>query len=175
MECVLRAWRQEDAAALADLLSNRRVQDMLRDGIPYPYTMADARRFIQEMLSADPHAVYPFAITADGKLAGSIALYRQSNIHFYTGELGYYLGQPFWGKGLGTAAVGQFCQHIFAHTDILRIFAEPFAHNAASCRILEKNGFLCEGVLRSNAVKNGMVLDMKLYARIKGEACPARL
>lgn len=81
--------------------------------------------------------------------------------------MGYYIAEPFWGKGLGTSAVKQTCEFIFAHTDIIRIFAEPFAYNTASCRILEKSGFICEGILGSNAVKNGQVIDMKIYSNIK--------
>jgi RimJ/RimL family protein N-acetyltransferase len=98
---------------------------------------------------------------------GSIGVYRQANIHFRTAEMGYYIGEPFWGRGLGASAVGQTCRYVFEHTDIMRIFAEPFAYNTASCRILEKNGFVYEGTLRCNAQKNGALLDMKMYALIK--------
>lgn len=167
MICKLRKWRKEDAKELVEIINNKKVQDNLRDGIPYPYTLDDAEFFIHEMAMADPGKVYAFAITVDDQLAGSIAVYRQNNIHFRTGELGYYLGEQFWKKGIGTKAVCQMCQWIFENTDIIRIFAEPFAYNAASCRILEKNGFHYEGTLKSNAVKNGAILDMKMYARIK--------
>jgi len=81
--------------------------------------------------------------------------------------MGYYIAEPLWGKGFGTSAVKQTCRYIFEHTDIIRIYAEPFAHNAASCRVLEKSGFQCEGVLRKNAVKNGKEIDMKMYALIR--------
>ena len=100
-------------------------------------------------------------------MVGSIGVFRQENIHFRTAELGYYIGEPYWGRGFATSAVKQVCQYVFDHSDILRIFAEPFAYNAASCRVLEKAGFQFEGTLRSNAVKNGEVLDMKLYARVR--------
>lgn len=82
--------------------------------------------------------------------------------------MGYYIGEVYWGKGLGSAAVKQVCSHVFSSSDIIRIFAEPFANNAASCRILEKSGFECEGTLCSNSVKDGCVLDMKMYSLIKG-------
>ena len=81
--------------------------------------------------------------------------------------MGYYIGEPYWGKGMGTSAVQQVCRYIFEHTDIIRIFAEPFAQNTASCRVLEKAGFQLEGILYSNAVKNGKVLDMKMYALLR--------
>lgn len=81
--------------------------------------------------------------------------------------MGYYIGEEYWGQGIGTSAVKQVCSYIFGHTDIIRIFAEPFAYNEASCRVLKKAGFLFEGTLRSNAVKNGEVQDMKMYALVK--------
>nr|WP_122012566.1 GNAT family protein [Maliibacterium massiliense] len=168
--CTLRPWEMADAPALARALGNRRVQDNLRDGIPYPYGEQDARAFIAQMRAADPNAIFSFAISAGGRLAGSIAAFRQENIHFRTAELGYFVAEPFWGRGIATCAVGQLCAHVFAHSDILRIFAEPFACNAASCRVLEKCGFTREGTLRANAVKNGRVLDMHLYARVRTDA-----
>lgn len=167
MECVLRPWRMTDAADLARMLNNPRVLHNLRDGLPCPYTKADAEAFIAAMLSADPDRTFAFAIAAEDRAVGSIGVFRQGNIHFRTAEMGYYIGEPYWGKGLGTSAVMQAAEWVFAHTDILRIFAEPFAHNLASCRVLEKAGFQLEGILRSNAVKDGRVLDMRLYARLR--------
>lgn len=169
MECRIRPWRMEDAPDLAAALNNRRVQDNLRDGLPYPYTEDNAREFIRAMLHADKHTVFAFAVTADDRTVGSIGVFRQTNIHVHTAEMGYYIAEPFWGRGLGTDAVKQASRWVFENTDILRIFAEPFAYNLASCRILEKNGFLCEGTLRSNAVKNGRVMDMKMYSLVKDE------
>lgn len=167
MDCQIRPWRTEDAGGLAAALNNRRVQDNLRDGPPYPYTVADAEAYIAAMLAAEEGTAYAFAITVDGAAVGSIAAFRKENIHFRTAELGYYLAEPYWGKGIGSKAVRQICDDLFAHTDILRIFAAPFVHNAASCRILEKAGFSCEGTLRKNAVKNGEIRDMKLYALVR--------
>lgn len=174
MDCKLRHWRLEDAADLAAAIGNLSVQNNLRDGLPFPYTEDDARAFITDMRQADPTAVFAFAITADDRAIGSIGVFRKENIHAQTAELGYYIAQPYWGRGVGTSAVRQMCGYIFAHTDIIRIFAEPFAHNGASCRILEKSGFCCEGVMRSNAVKHGRVIDMKLYALLRDEAPAAR-
>lgn len=167
MDCTLRKWRVEDAADLVSAISNRKVQDNLRDGIPYPYSLHDARAFIESVLSADPQQRYAFAIVADGRTVGSIAVTRGSNVHSRTGELGYYLSEAYWNRGIGSRAVRLMVEFIFANTDILRIYAEPFAHNAASCRVLEKAGFRLEGILRKNAVKNGEVLDMKMYAIVR--------
>lgn len=104
-ECQLRPWRLSDAADLAAAIGSKKVQDNLRDGIPFPYTEDDARAFIREMLDADPDAVYAYAITVEDRAIGSIGVYRQGNIHRRTAELGYYLAEPFWGKGLASSAV----------------------------------------------------------------------
>ena len=119
------------------------------------------------MLSADAGTTYAYAMIADDRVIGSIGAFRQNNIHYRTAEIGYYIGEPYWGNGYMTNAVRQVCEYIFNHTDIVRLFAEPFADNIASCRVLEKAGFICEGVLQSNAFKNGRLMDMKMYALIK--------
>ena len=108
-----------------------------------------------------------FAVTVDNKAIGSITVFRQENIHKLTAELGYYIAEEYWGKGIMTEAVKQICEYVFNNSDIIRIFAEPFADNTASCRVLEKAGFQLEGVLKSNALKNGKIIDMKMYALIK--------
>lgn len=122
---------------------------------------ADAREFIGGVLAAKD--VFAFAVFADGLFCGSISVTRGGNVHRRTGELGYYLAEPFWGRGIGRAAVKKMCAFVFENSDIVRIFAEPFSQNAASCRVLEKCGFSCEGILRKNAEKNGKLLDMKMY------------
>lgn len=167
MECHIRQWKMSDAAELAQALNNKNIQDNLRDGLPYPYTEKDAINFIKEMLNSDKNNTFPFAITLDNKVVGSIGVFRNGNIHARTAEMGYYIAEPLWGKGLGTSAVKAISNYVFNNTDIIRIYAEPFSYNTASCRILEKSGFLFEGILHSNAVKNGQILDMKMYALIK--------
>lgn len=167
MECFIREWIIEDAASLAELLNNKNILNNLRDGLPYPYTKSDAQEYITSMIEADKTKTFAFAITDGQQLAGSIGVFRCDNIHFRTAEMGYYIGEAYWGKGIGTSAVKQACDYVFQNSDILRIFAEPFAYNTASCRVLEKAGFSFEGLLRKNAVKNGQVLDMKMYARIR--------
>lgn len=169
MGCEIRRWSLSDAADLAAALNNKKILDNLRDGLPYPYTEQDGREYITAMLSADEDETFAFAITVDGRAVGSIGVFRQGNIHRQTAELGYYIAEEYWGKGYMTEAVRQICRYVFEKSDILRIYAEPFAQNAASCRVLEKAGFRCEGILRSNAVKNGRVIDMKLYSLLKGE------
>lgn len=169
MKCRIRKYELSDAKDLAAALSNRKVQDNLRDGLPYPYTEQDGKEFISAMLSADESETFAFAITVDNMVIGSIGIFRQGNIHRQTAELGYYIAEEYWGKGIMTEAVKQICEYVFANSDIIRIYAEPFAYNIASCRVLEKAGFQYEGTLRNNAVKNGKVIDMKMYSLLKEE------
>jgi RimJ/RimL family protein N-acetyltransferase len=167
MDCIIREWRIGDKINLAKMLNNRHILDNLRDGLPYPYTVDDAEEYITAMLAANKTKTFAFAITLNDVVIGSIGAFRRDNIHYKTAELGYYIGEEHWGQGYGTSAVIQACSYVFENTDIIRIFAEPFAHNIASCRILEKAGFQFEGTLHSNAVKNEQVVDMKMYALVK--------
>lgn len=169
MNCKIRRWELSDARDLATALSNKKIQDNLRDGLPYPYTEQDGKEFISAMLAANENDTFAFAITVNGKVIGSIGAFRQTNIHNKTAELGYYIAEEYWGKEIMTEAVKQLCDYVFSHTDIIRIYAEPFAYNIGSCRVLEKAGFQYEGTLRSNALKNGNVLDMKMYSKLKTE------
>lgn len=164
MDCKIRPWRIEDAPNIAEAMNNVKIQNNLRDGIPFPYTVNDAEAYIKAMLGADRDKTYAFAITVGDKAIGSIGVFRKDNIHYRTAEMGYFISEPYWGRGLGTSAVKQVCKLIFETTDIIRIFAEPFSSNLASCRVLEKVGFTLEGILKKNAVKNGVILDMNLYA-----------
>lgn len=167
MICRIKKWELSDAADLAKVLSNKKIQDNLRDGLPYPYTEKDGTEYISAMLSADENETFAFAITIENKVVGSIGIFRQENIHRQTAELGYYVAEEYWGQGIMTDAVNQICEYVFENSDIIRIYAEPFAYNIASCRVLEKAGFQYEGTLRNNAVKNGKVIDMKMYSKLK--------
>jgi RimJ/RimL family protein N-acetyltransferase len=169
MKCKIRKWKLSDAKDLAKALSNRKVQDNLRDGLPYPYLEQDANDYISSMLSANENDTFAFAITLDDKAIGSIGVFRQQNIHRQTAEMGYYVAEEYWGKGFMTEAVKQICEYVFEHSDIIRIYAEPFSCNMGSCRVLEKAGFQYEGTLRSNAIKNGKVMDMKMYSLLREE------
>ena len=164
MNYILRKWRLSDAADLAAALNNEKVLNNLRDGLPYPYTEQDASDYISAMLCADETSTFAYAITRNDRAIGSIGAFRQSNIHRQTAELGYYLAEEYWGRGIMTEAIRQLCAIIFDTTDILRIYAEPFAYNTGSRRALEKAGFHYEGTMKNNAVKNGKILDMALYS-----------
>lgn len=169
MNCTIRKWQIDDQYDLAKILNNQKIMNHLRDGLPYPYTVEDAKEYISSMLQAHQEKMFAFAISVDEHVIGSISVTRLDNIHYCTGELGYYIGEDYWGKGYATSAVKQVCQYVFEHSDIIRIFAEPFAYNTASCRVLEKAGFIYEGTLHKNAIKNGQVQDMKMYALLRKE------
>ena len=169
MNCRIRKWELSDAKDLAAALSNTKIQDNLRDGLPYPYTEQDGIDYISAMLSADENDTFAFAITVEEKVIGSIGVFRQGNIHRQTAEVGYYIAEEYWGKGIMTEAIKQACKYVFDKSDIIRIYAEPFAYNAASCRVLEKAGFQYKGTLRKNAVKNGKIIDMKMYSLLRNE------
>ena len=166
-EVSLRPWQIEDAPDLAAVINNKKVQDNLRDGIPFPYTEKDAVEFISSVLEAEKDSQYIFAILYGGKVVGSVGVHRRDNVHRLTAEIGYYIAEPYWGKGITTEAIRLACAFTFNDTDIVRIFAEPYAYNAPSCRALEKAGFRLEGILRRNAIKNGLIIDMKMYAIVK--------
>ena len=167
MNVNIRSWKIEDAQNLSSALNNKNIHDNLRDGLPLPYTVSDAESFISSMLSADKDSTYAWAITVDDVAVGSIGVFRKDNVHRLTAEMGYYVAEEYWGKGVTTEAVKQACRYIFDNTDIVRIFADPYDFNVASCRVLEKAGFTYEGTLRKNAVKNGQLVDMKMYAVIR--------
>ena len=117
MNCKIRRWELSDARDLATALSNKKIQDNLRDGLPYPYTEQDGKEFISAMLAANENDTFAFAITVNGKVIGSIGAFRQGNIHRQTAELGYYIAEEYWGKGIMTEAVKQPCDYVFSNTD----------------------------------------------------------
>ncbi len=128
------------------------------------------KEFISAMLPQMKTETFAFAITVDNMVIGSIGIFRQGNIHRQTAELGYYIAEEYWGKGIMTEAVKQICEYVFAKSDIIRIYAEPFClYNIASCRVLEKVGISSmRGTLRSNAVKNSKgVIDMENVLFVK--------
>jgi RimJ/RimL family protein N-acetyltransferase len=163
--CDVRSWRPNDAAALVEHANNRKVWLNLRDRFPHPYTARDARAFLKSVLAARPET--NFAIAVEGGAVGGIAFHVQSDVERVGAELGYWVGETYWGRGIATAAVRAVTEHALATHGLLRVFALPFADNRASARVLEKAGFTLEGVLRSSAIKDGRVLDQLLYARIR--------
>ncbi len=169
MDFILREWRREDAADVARYADNEKIARNLRDVFPHPYALADAQGFLDICIAGDPETSLFRAIEIDGRAAGSIALCRGSDVYQKTAELGYWLAEDYWGRGIMTQAVRQLCREGFSRWDIQRIYAEPFAHNAGSRRVLEKAGFSLEGVMRRGVFKRGQVCDFCMYALLREE------
>jgi RimJ/RimL family protein N-acetyltransferase len=161
----IRSWSSADAAALVKYANNRKVWLNLRDAFPHPYTTASAAAFLEMVGRQSPATL--FAIATQEEAIGGIGLSLNQDVHRLTAEMGYWLGEPYWGKGITTEAVIKFTEYAFEQFQLLRIYAEPFATNANSCRVLEKAGFLLEGRLRSSVTKDGQILDQFLYSRIR--------
>lgn len=167
MKLELLKWEKEFASSIAKYANNPKIGQNLRDGFPYPYTLEDAQAYIHSCIQNEGNHPWSRAIVADGEPVGSMGVFRRENIYRRSGELGYWLAEEYWGQGIATHAVGMLCAEVFAHSDIIRIFAEPFAHNVGSRRVLEKNGFTLEGILSSSILKNGVVGDSCIYALVK--------
>ncbi len=160
--CLIRPWQHADRESLVRHADNRRVWLMLRDQFPHPYTPADADAWLAHV--AQQHPVTSFAITVAGEAVGGIGVAPQPDVHRRSAEVGYWLGEAFWNRGIMTAAVRTFTTYAFDAYDLIRIFAGVFSSNPASMRVLEKAGYTREGVLRRSVVKDGQILDQILYA-----------
>ncbi len=162
---VLRSFEKDDAKQLAKLANNKNVWDNLRDYIPFPYSEKDATEFIEFCLSLNP--ITNFAIEYNGELAGSIGLIPQRDVYRKSAEIGYWIGEPFWGKGIVTEAVRLITDYGFDNLDIVRIFTGVFAYNHASRKVLEKNGFKEEGVFEKSVYKNNEFHDEVRFGKVK--------
>ena len=160
-------WTEEYIPDLVKQADNPNVTRNLRDVFPNPYTEEDARFWIDICAKADERTDINRAITIDDRAVGGIGLTLGSDVYRRSAELGYWLGEEFWGRGIMTAAVKSFCCFGFENFDIVRIFAGAFARNAASRRVLEKAGFVLEGINRDSVCKNGELLDSCMYALLK--------
>ena len=165
----LRPWSLSDLPSLVKYGDNPRIARNMSDQFPHPYTAEKARAFIEYARSEDPPRI--LAIEVEGEAAGGIGLHPQSDIHRKNAELGYWLGEPFWGKGIMTAATRQMVTYGFRHWEIERIFARPFGTNRGSRRALEKAGFTLEARFEKTLLKNGEYLDELIYA-VRRPAAP---
>lgn len=163
----IRSWIPGDLEELARLADNRNVWRNLRDRFPNPYSKRDARAWIKGVTRQIPCAHFAVeAAEAGGRLAGGIGLMAQEDIHRGTAELGYWLGEAYWGRGIMTGAVEAFAGYAFEAFRLRRLYALVLDWNPASARVLEKNGFLLEGRLRRSAIKDGAVVDELVYAKV---------
>lgn len=162
--CVVRAWTTKDAEALTRHANNINVARQLRDRFPHPYTIDAARAFIDYASSAEPRT--NLAIQVDHEAVGGIGFVPGMDVERYSAEVGYWLSERYWGRGITTEALMLVTEYAFARLNLLRLFALPFADNVASMRVLEKAGYSREGTLRYSSVKYGSPRDQAIFARI---------
>jgi len=162
----LRPFCRDDGPRMAELANNEKIAVNLRDGFPHPYTLADAEKFI-EMALSKPDQI--FAIEFEGEYVGNIGVHKKSDVYRYGAEIGYFLGEPYWNKGIMQRAVNLVCDYAFRELDIIRIDTGVFEFNPASMSVLEKCGFVKEAVFRKSVVKKGKIWNEVRYARLKEE------
>jgi ribosomal-protein-alanine N-acetyltransferase len=165
--CSVRSWQASDLASLVLHANNRNVAINLRDRFPHPYTRRDGRGFIKLARQMKPESF--FAIAVDTVAVGGIGFVPQHDVDRVSTEVGYWLGESFWGRGIATEALIALTRHAIEMHGFTRVFAVPFAHNTASCRVLEKAGYVLEARLRRSAIKDGQVVDQLQYAFIAPE------
>ncbi|MFI5185810.1 MAG: GNAT family N-acetyltransferase [Chitinophagales bacterium] len=166
MKVVLREWKKSDAAALAKIANNKKIWDNVRDRLPYPYTKKDAKEWLA--LVKKQKEVTTFCIEADGGLAGSIGFTLKEDVYRKTAEIGYFIAEEYWGKGIATEAIKQLVKYIAKNFDLVRIYAEVFEYNKASMKVLEKNGFYLESIRKKAAIKNNLILDDYVWVKLLG-------
>jgi len=158
----LRPWNMDDLENLLKYADNVAIAGNMTDQFPHPYTAANAKAFIENAAASNP--VNIFAIELDGQAIGAIGIHPQSDIQKKNAELGYWLAEPFWGRGIITTAIKMMTKYAFSTWDICRIFARPFGTNIASQKALEKAGFKLEGRFEKTFYKNGEFVDELVYA-----------
>jgi RimJ/RimL family protein N-acetyltransferase len=159
--CRLRTLRATDAESLARHANDRDIWLMLRDRFPHPYLLEHAHAFIEHAAQHDPPL--NLAIAVDDNVVGMIGLTPGTDIERVNAEIGYWLGRQFRGRGILTAALPAATRYAVERFALTRVFAIPFVHNPASIRVLEKSGYIREGVMRQSAIKDGTVHDQYLY------------
>jgi RimJ/RimL family protein N-acetyltransferase len=160
----LREFRYTDVTRIAEFCNNKKIWDNLRDILPFPYTEKDADFFVGKCRNESPQ--YTFAVEYNGEFAGCIGLESQTDIHKYSAELGYWIGEPFWGLGIASEAVIQIEKYGFSELKLARIYASVYDFNKASQRVLEKAGFQLEGIFKKSVYKNGKFCNEHRYGKI---------
>jgi len=164
--CTIRDWRATDAESLARHANNRRIWLMVRDRFPHPYTIDDAKNFLQRAMAENETEKF-YCIEISGLAAGGIGFKPGQDVHRHTAEIGYWLGEEFWGHGIMSEVVPAFVDYCFEKFPLNRVAAQAYSSNPASARILEKAGFVLEGRLRKHVIKDRQILDSLLYAKTK--------
>jgi ribosomal-protein-alanine N-acetyltransferase len=163
----IRSWQPEDEPALVKYANNRNVWINLRDSFPYPYTSDDARSWLRSVRKQNPETA--FAIASPDEALGGIGLHLNRDVFKRSAELGYWLGEPFWNRGIATRAVVEFTKYAFANFDLVRMYAGVFEWNIASMRVLEKAGYTMEARHRKTVIKDGKIIDQIIYVTFRDE------
>ena len=163
--CSVRSWAWRDRDAIVRHANNRNVWINLRDRFPYPYTDRDARNWLECIVGHEPET--NFAITVAGEAVGGIGFILQPDVARRSAEIGYWLGEEFWGRGIATEAVIAVTDHAFANHDLCRVYAHVFDWNRASARVLEKAGYEFEGRMKKSVTKDGQTIDQLMYAVVR--------
>ena len=162
-KCILRNWEYSDLGNLVKNANNLKISCNMRDGFPNPYTVEAGKQWIK--FSEISEAI--FAITVNDEAIGSIGLNIGTDIERISAEVGYWLGEDYWGKGIVSSALNGIIGYGFKELNLERIYAVPLEHNIASRRVLEKNDFILECILRKSVIKSGEIYNQALYAIIK--------
>lgn len=168
-EFKLRAWKTEDAESLARSANNPKIANNLRNVFPNPYTLDDAVWYINDSIANGDKKQINYAIVIEEQAVGGIGIFVKDDVYEKSAELGYWLAEAYWRKGVMTKAVRMVCEEAFEIFDIVRIFAEPFADNAGSRGVLERAGFTCEGTMRNGIYKNGEIHSYCMYSILREE------
>jgi RimJ/RimL family protein N-acetyltransferase len=163
-QSVVRSWEPDDLESLVENADNRHIWLNLRDRFPHPYTRRAGREFIRQAMSQRPETM--FAIAVDDQAVGGIGFTVLTDVERVSAEIGYWLGEPFWGRGIVTEALVAVTRYALDSCRLTRIYALPFATNTGSCRVLEKAGYTLEARLRRSAIKDGQVVDQLQYSFI---------
>lgn len=163
----LRSFNEEDNTRLAELCNNKNIWNNVRDYLPFPYTVQHAAEFIALCRQEIPQTT--FAIEFKGELAGCVGLVRQTDIYRLNAEIGYWIGEPYWGLGIATKAVELITAYGFEKLKLIRIYSGVFDFNKASQRVMEKAGFKLECISEKSIIKNGMICNEYRYAK---SLCP---
>ncbi|HMT73004.1 MAG TPA: GNAT family N-acetyltransferase [Chitinophagaceae bacterium] len=165
MQVTIRRWKYEDLSSLVFHANNINVWNNVRNYFPHPYTEENGRAWLDKVVEPEP--VINMAIDVDGEAVGGIGLILNGDVYIKSAEIGYWLGESFWGKGVTTEAVRQMTEYVFYYFDLVRLYAEVFESNKASMRVLEKNGYYLEGVRRKAVFKNEKLMDDYIWVKLR--------
>jgi ribosomal-protein-alanine N-acetyltransferase len=165
MAVLIRKWSEDDIPSLAKHANNINIWNNLRNYFPHPYTLEHATSWINNATNETP--LINMAIDFEGEAIGGIGLILNSDVYVLSAEIGYWISEEHWGKGIATEAIRQMLEYTFYYFDFIRIYAEVFENNKASMRALEKNGFYLEGVRRKSVLKNGILMDDYIWVKLR--------